>query len=158
MGVGESPAKTELPFAIRDGGVLRFRFLLDFGLFRDLQRQRAVTTRMPLLTSRHGFEAWYLEETPAELHDRALDLIRQQTAAIGRLALRQEPEQIRFADGNANGDSINRGSAGNRAPTELRTTRFVHPTLRVQARRIAGVLLDCFGKLVLHLGRRPRPV
>jgi hypothetical protein len=49
-------AYTELPPQIAEVGTMQFEFQLDFGSFRDIQRHRAVTQRMPLLTTKLGFE------------------------------------------------------------------------------------------------------
>lgn len=71
------PAKAELPKQLAEIGTLRFEFLLDFGSFRDLQRQRAVTQRMPLLTPTFGFHPWYLKQLPSSLQPEATALIDQ---------------------------------------------------------------------------------
>jgi hypothetical protein len=59
--VARRPAKTELPKVVGEVGTLQFEFALDFGSFRDIQRQRAVIQRMGLLTPKLGFHKWYLE-------------------------------------------------------------------------------------------------
>ena len=61
------PPKTELPKYFREFGDITFGFKLDFGSFRDVQRHRAVTQRMPLLTLALGFGQWYLEELPPNI-------------------------------------------------------------------------------------------
>jgi len=55
---------------------------LDFGSFRDLQRHRNGVCRMPLLTSRFGFEPWYVEQLPEYIQAHAQSLIREQVEAI----------------------------------------------------------------------------
>src|SRR2546430_6725631 len=64
---------------------LQYNCLLDFGSFRDLQRQRAVITRMPLLTDYHGFEEWYLGELPDVLREKALCLLKRQRSEERRV-------------------------------------------------------------------------
>lgn len=44
-------AKTEFPTWIDNIGTCTYRYLLDFGSFRDVQRHRAPFQRMPLLTT-----------------------------------------------------------------------------------------------------------
>jgi thymidylate synthase ThyX len=69
------PAKTEVPRALAEIGTLQFEFLLDFGSYRDIARHRAVTQRMPLVTTKYGFQQWYLDELPDELQKEAQSLL-----------------------------------------------------------------------------------
>ena len=71
------PQRTELPKFLGEIGTLQFEFTLDFGSFRDIARQRAVIQRMPLLTVRHGFHEWYLNELPEELFLEACTLLQE---------------------------------------------------------------------------------
>lgn len=48
--------------------------LLDFGSFRDLQRHRNGTCHMPLLTTKRGFNSWYLDKLPLEIAKETLEL------------------------------------------------------------------------------------
>jgi thymidylate synthase ThyX len=65
------PDKTELPKALAEIGTLQFEFTLDFGSYRDIARQRAVSQRMPLLTAKHGFHEWYIDQLPVEIQKSA---------------------------------------------------------------------------------------
>jgi thymidylate synthase ThyX len=60
----ERPEKAELPTFLKRFGTFTFQFLLDFGSFRDLQRHRSGNILMPPLTTKHGFNVWYLEQIP----------------------------------------------------------------------------------------------
>jgi len=153
----ERPVKAELPFAIRECGVMRFGFLLDFGSFRDLQRHRAIITRMPLLGRRHGFEQWYLRQLPAGKLATALKLLRQQLSAIESLKLAPEIEQYYLPMGMRTSTRTTGDLRGLVYFAELRTTRHVHPTLRFRAQQTAEVLLEKIGPagLVLHLDNDP---
>ncbi len=73
--IDSRPKYTELPKQLAEAGYLQFEFSLDFASFRDLQRQRAVSQRMPLLTTSHGFHSWYLEELPHSVREKASYLI-----------------------------------------------------------------------------------
>ncbi len=156
------PPKTELPKFLKEGGVMGFGYLLDFGSYRDIQRQRSVTQRMPLLTTDFGFEGWYLEQLPEGVRHKAEDLISDQE---GRLAQMYEQNyyldrwklQYYVAMGYR---TVNRlvGSLPSLVYiVELRATRFVHPTLRRRARQMAEVLQERFRRtgLALHLDREP---
>jgi len=56
-------------------GQCTFKFLLDFGSFRDLQRHRNGETLMPLLTTKFGFYQWYLDQLPEDLQIKAQQLL-----------------------------------------------------------------------------------
>ena len=150
----ERPAKTELPFAIRECGTSRFRFLLDFGSFRDIQRHRAVVTRMPLLTEEHGFEPWYLNELPDDLRIRAEELIGAQVKKMRTLlGLSPELAQYYLAMGFRITIRLTGDLRGLVYLAEIRTPSTVHPTLRIRAHQMAGLLQETYGPdgLVLHL-------
>ncbi len=151
------PPKIELPYAVRDAGIAEFRFLLDFGSFRDIQRHRAISLRMPLLTSRHGFESWYLAELPDSLRERAEHTIQVQLAAIEKLNIPDTLKQYYLPMGFR---VVVRFAGDLRALAylvEIRATRFVHPTLRTRAVQMANKLKEVYGKdgLVLHLDPEP---
>ena len=149
------PIKTELPKYLAEAGTLQFEFLLDFGSFRDLQRHRAVTQRMPLITTEMGFENWYLNELPPELLPKAQAFLKEQENKFNKLNISKEEKQYYIAMGY----NITNRLTGNLPAlvylAELRATRFVHPTLRKKAKMIASILSELFGKfgLVIHLDK-----
>ncbi len=71
------PKMTELPKALAEIGTLQFTFMIDFGSFRDIARQRAVIQLMPLLTPNHGFHEWYMNELPNELRTKAQSVLKK---------------------------------------------------------------------------------
>lgn len=154
------PAKTELPKFLKEGGTLGFTFLLDFGSFRDIQRHRAITQRMPLLTTRFGFEEWYLKQLPEQVRHRALDLLSEQEGRIDSLNITRVPfteRQYYIAMGYRTINRIVGTLPALVYLVELRATRFVHPTLRKRAKQMADALLKRlkpFG-LALHLDPEP---
>lgn len=153
------PPKTELPYALRDAGVSEFRLLLDFGSFRDIQRHRAVSMRMPLLTANHGFEEWYLQELPDELRAAAEALIKTQTEEARELCANESPTILQYYLPMGYRTTI-RLTGDLRALVylvEIRATRFVHPTLRVRAAAMAKTLEQTYATdgLVLHLDADP---
>ena len=151
------PMKTELPTAIGECGVVAYEFLLDFGSFRDLQRHRAIIQRMPLLTREHGFNKWYLNALPEELKQKTEEFIKSQEEKIKALGIKEEDAQY-FA---AMGYQVPcRFSADLKALVylaELRSTRFVHPTLVEQILKMIESMKELFEKdgLVLHLDDEP---
>lgn len=151
----ERPMKTELPKYLSEAGTLQFEFLLDFGSFRDLQRHRAVTQRMPLLTTEIGFAKWYISELPKELQTKAKIFLKKQAEEIKKLKTSKVDMQYYIAMGYNTSNRLTGGLPALIYLSELRATRFVHPTLRLRAKMIADVLLKLFGKfgLVMHLDK-----
>jgi thymidylate synthase ThyX len=151
------PAKVELPYNIRETGLLQFKFQLDFGSFRDIQRQRAVTMPMPLLTPNHGFEEWYLQELPAELRSKAELLIGEQLSRIESLGLTEAERQYYLPMGYRMPVRLTGDLRGLVYLTEIRATRFVHPTLRMRAVQFAKTLNELFAADGLRLHLDPEP-
>lgn len=151
------PMKTELPRYCREFGDIMFDFTLDFGSFRDIQRHRAITQRMPLLTTEIGFESWYLNELPPHIARKAQKLLTTQEKAISTLPSTPEMHQYYIAMGYKTANRIIGDLGGLTYLVELRSTRFVHPTLRKRAIQMAQYLLKTYKKcgLVLHLDTEP---
>ncbi len=151
------PPKIELPYTVRDAGTAEFSFLLDFGSFRDIQRHRAISLRMPLLTSHHGFEPWYLSELPEFLRERAEQTIKTQLAALEALDLPDTLRQYYLPMGFRTAVRFTGDLRALAYLVEIRATRFVHPTLRMRAVQMADALMGAYGKdgFVLHLDPEP---
>lgn len=151
------PQKTDLPKWLAECGTLQFEFLLDFGSYRDLQRHRAVTQRMPLLTMGHGFGGWYLEELPKDLRREAEELIRTERERIMALGASPEIAQYYLAMGFEVPVRLTGSLPALVYLAELRATRFVHPTLRKRAIQMAEVMRERFSPygLILHLDAEP---
>ncbi|MFW5853566.1 MAG: FAD-dependent thymidylate synthase [Patescibacteria group bacterium] len=153
----QRPPKTELPKILAECGQVGFKFLLDFGSFRDIQRHRAVTQRMPLLTTDHGFADWYLKEMGDDLAQTAKKVIKSQTTAIKKLTNNPLIKQYYAAMGFNTTNQVTGNLSALVYLIELRSTRFVHPTLRRRAHQMAQVLTELFADhgLVLHLDKNP---
>ena len=149
------PAKTELPKHLAEAGNLQFEFVLDFGSFRDLQRHRSVTQRMPLLTTDIGFEKWYLSELPEELRSKAESFLKKQEEKIKKMDISKEERQYYIPMGYNTSNRLTGNLPALVYLAELRATRFVHPTLRNKAKKIADTLVELFGKfgLKIHLDK-----
>lgn len=151
------PEKTELPNALAESGVLSYEFLLDFGSFRDLQRHRAVVQRMPLLTRRHGFHEWYLSSFPAELRVELESFIKEQGLRIDTLQTSDEIKQYYTPMGYKVPCRIVGDLKALVYLVELRSTRFVHPTLVLQALNLIRDMKERFSEfgLVIHQDKEP---
>jgi thymidylate synthase ThyX len=151
--MNKRPAKTELPRQIAECGTVGFSFPLDFGSFRDIQRHRAVVQRMPLLTTDLGFNEWYLSELPETLRADAQELLEKQEQAIAALDCDKATRQYYIGMGYNTANRLSGDLAALVYLVELRATRFVHPTLRHEAQKMAHKLEETFAAdgLVIHL-------
>lgn len=148
------PPKTEFPKFLAEAGTVTFEYLLDFGSFRDIQRQRSVIQRMPLVSTAFGFEPWYLQELPATLRVEAEQVLDETEKDLTKLAAQNVPlETLQYFV-----------PMGYRVPNrmtgdipafvyiaELRATPMVHPTLQLRAHQIAEALEHEFGELGLKV-------
>lgn len=124
------PIKTNLPLFLADLGSLKFKFLLDFGSFRDIQRHRNGVCRMPLLTSDYGFNDWYLNQLPESVKERAMNLIGEQVDKIKKISANPIEVQYYLAMGFNVACQVTYGLPAAVYTTELRSGKTVHPTLR----------------------------
>lgn len=124
------PRGCVLPHFLSDLGQLTFSFPLDFGSFRDLQRHRNGVCRMPLLTTQHGFEPWYLEQLPRDVLLEATHLIGEQTKAIEKLTKDPVLRQYYTALGFRVPCSVTYALPAAVYVMELRSGKTIHPTLR----------------------------
>ncbi len=141
------PEKTGLPKFLGQIGTLDIRYKLDFGSFRDIQRHRAVTQRMPLLTSNLGFNSWYLENFPEEVITALPSHLEEISNRIKELRLSQEEEQYFLPMGYNISGRFTGDLPSIVYLVELRNSRFVHPTLQ----KVAGSIVD---KVKENLGIR----
>jgi thymidylate synthase ThyX len=126
------PRGSVLPHFMSDFGQLSFSFFLDFGSFRDIQRHRNGVCRMPLLTTMHGFEPWYINELGAELAREASDLVFEQTLRINVLHSKGEEfdRQYYIPLGFRVPCQVTYALPAATYVLELRSSKTVHPTLR----------------------------
>jgi hypothetical protein len=154
----DRPAQTELPKWLGAYGEAAFAFQLDFGSFRDIQRHRAVTQRMPLLTADIGFNDWYLDELTPELRSEARELIERLTKAAAELTADVALRQYYLPMGLNISNYLSGDLPSLVYLVELRATSLVHPTLAMQAAKMAEVLTDTYGEAIglkLHLSSQP---
>jgi thymidylate synthase ThyX len=148
------PKGALLPRYVGEVGSYKCQFTLDYGSFRDLQRHRNGICRLPLLTTKFGFNPWYLENLPPSLFESAVHLISVQTKRINDLI--------------SNGNELLSVSQyytalGFDVPceliydlrqmvyvTELRSSKTVHPTLRNIAIEMHHFLQRMHPELLLY--------
>lgn len=151
------PKKTELPKWLGVYGDSTFAFTLDFASFRDIQRHRAVTQRMPLLTEEIGFHEWYLSSLPATLQTEARELLETQSARIAALETSKEVAQYYHPMGYQISNYLSGDLPALVYLVEIRATSLVHPTLATRAGEMAKMLGEKYKNtgLTLHLDPDP---
>lgn len=142
--------KTGLPHFLTELGNVTFEFLLDFGSFRDIQRHRNGVCRMPLLTSKFGFNDWYLNELPESVRKTAEKLIKEQVKLINKLKTTPENKQYYWAMGFNVTCKVSYGLPAATYVSELRSGRLVHPTLRKVAHQMSRALIKMFPNIKLQ--------
>jgi thymidylate synthase ThyX len=137
-------SRTGLPVFLAELGNITFEFLLDFGSFRDVQRHRNGVCRMPLLTTKYGFNEWYLNELPETVRKTADKLIKEQVKLINKLKAKPEDKQYYCAMGFNVTCKVTYGLPAATYVSELRSGRLVHPTLRKVAHQMSKSLIKMF--------------
>jgi thymidylate synthase ThyX len=132
------PARAELPKYLAEAGTLQFEFALDFGSFRDIQRQRAVIQRMPMLTPKIGFHDWYLDQLGAELRAEAQALIQKikHWWEMSMTEYSEEELQYYLPMGQQVACRVTGDLPALVYLVELRSGSTVHPTLRKVAQEM----------------------
>ncbi len=112
---------------------------------------------MPLLTCTHGFEQWYIDALPEQLQARAERFIAMQQKRIDALKTSEEIKQYYTAMGFRVPCVIAGDLKALVYVAELRSTRFVHPTLVRQMLALVESLRTLFGAhgLVIHTDDEP---
>ena len=149
------PTQTELPQQLRMFGNLNFQFPLDFGSFRDLQRQRSGARMMPLLTTKHGFLPWYLEQLPVAFAKKAKELIKEQEKSIAKLTCTPEEKQYYIAIGYIVACNETYSLPAALYVAELRSGQTVHPTLRIVAQQMGQAIAKAVPGIALHCDMSP---
>jgi len=146
------PGKTELPKYLAEAGTLTVGYQIDFGSYRDIQRQRSVFQRMPLISTAYGFHEWYMDQLPPALQTKGKKLLAQVEKFV---ASTKDIYQAQYYV--PMGYRVPCTMTGDLAAfvyiTELRASKHVHPTLQMVANDIARLLEDNFGSagLTLHI-------
>lgn len=138
--INARPLKIGLPIFLAELGTITFDFLLDYGSFRDIQRHRNGTCRIPLLTTTYGFNDWYLEQLPDNIKIAAENLIKKQIKKIEQLKTAPETKQYYIALGFNATCKVSYGLPATIYVVELRSGKAVHPTLRKIAHQMSHAL------------------
>ncbi|HQT82852.1 MAG TPA: hypothetical protein PLW99_01745, partial [Candidatus Paceibacterota bacterium] len=145
------PPKTELPKQMAEAGTMQFEFLLDFGSFRDIQRQRSVIQRMPMLSDKFGMHPWYFESLPESDARAARGFVWRQLNSIDALSQDELLRQYYLPMGMCVPCRVTGDLPALVYVVELRAQAVVHPTLHEVALWKSDVLLERFGYLGLKL-------
>lgn len=148
--LADRPAKAELHQRLRQYGDIVFSFPLDFGSYRDLQRQRSAVQEMPLLSTSHGFYPWYLEQLPEDLRKEAKALLEKQEKRIAKLDAPKEVKQYYIAMGYTVTVKITCPLPAAVYIAELRSADTVHPTLRREAQRMGDAIKASVPDIAMH--------
>ena len=115
------------------------------------------SSRMPLLTMNHGFNEWYLKSLPEDLRKKTEEFIKSQEEKIRKLDISEEEKQYYIAMGYRVPCRLAGDLKALVYLVELRSTRFVHPTLVEQILKMIKSLKELFENdgLILHLDEEP---
>jgi thymidylate synthase ThyX len=149
------PRKAEIPKIVAECGVMRFSFMLDFGSFRDLQRQRALTQRMPLLTMNRGFRSWYTDQMPDNFRTKVESFLRSYRSEVESLGLTPELKQYYVPMGYNVACRITGDLAAHAWWLELRSPPTTHPTLRHIAQATTALVRERHPEVKLHVDENP---
>jgi thymidylate synthase ThyX len=147
--INNRPEKTSLPHFLGKLGQITFDFMIDFGSWRDIQRHRNGICLNPLLTAKFGFHPWYLEQLPEGLKIKASELIASQSQKIKRLKTAPEKKQYYTALGFNLPCSVTYTLPAAVYVLELRSGKYVHPSLRQIAHKMHSSLQTAFPNLQL---------
>lgn len=153
--LSERPPKAELHQRFRQYGDIVFSFPLDFGSYRDLQRQRSAVQEMPLLSTKHGFYPWYLEQLPKDLKKEAEKVLKEQEKRIAKLKAADAVKQYYTAMGYTVAVKMSCPLPSAVYIAELRSSDTVHPTLRVQAQRMGDAIKAAVPGIAMHHDTSP---
>lgn len=151
----ERPARAELPQELRNCGDIDLRFLIDFGSFRDIQRQRSMVYIMPLLTTKRGFHPWYLEQLPVKFREEILDEIQSLEKRINNLDCNNVDRQYYIGMGYQVALEVTCNLPALTYISELRSGQTVHPTLRPIAQEFARIYKKVLPEAVIHNDENP---
>lgn len=110
---------------------------------------------MPLLTTRYGFEPWYLEQLPEELQASVAKEVRIFTTLVEQLSCSDEDRQYYVPLGFRVPVSLSYGLPATVYVMEIRSGKMVHPTLRRRALQMADAFTEAFPEIKLHIDRDP---
>ncbi len=134
------PGRAFLAREVEAWGRIKFRFSLDFGSFRDLQRHRSCLLQMPVLTGRN-FSPWYLAElrkyVSSSVVEDLIDIIQVIQRRVESLTNSLLVRQYYTPMGYEVDTTIHCDLRSAVYIAKLRSGQTVHPTLRKIAQQMA---------------------
>lgn len=129
----------ELPRRFAQFGNVDLEFTLDYGSWRDIDRHRNGSGSVSLLTQDIGFHSWYLEQLTPTLRLLAEELLARVKDLTSQIEVEPAELQYLLPMGYRVRVSRTSGLPGLVYMLELRSTKFIHPTLRSLIHRIADM-------------------
>lgn len=123
--------------------------LIDYGSFRDIQRQRNGVCKIPILTTSNGFENWYLEQLPLDLQTKAKEFLEFIEEQMDNEFLDQYIVPIGYRVPFLLDYSLEQMIY----VSELRSSKHVHPTARNVGLHIADFLEEKLPFVKLYIDR-----
>lgn len=149
------PRGCVLPHVLSALGQITFETKLDYGSWRDIQRQRNGACVAPLLTTHYDFEPWYLEQLDDETRARAQALLLEQHEDVSSLDCSDEIRQYYIAMGHRVPTILCYGLPAAVYVMELRSGKTIHPTLRREIHRMINAFMAVHPIVKLHVDRDP---
>lgn len=144
------PKGVELPPSFNKKVQFAGLYTIDFRSFRDLHRQRSMNQSMPLLTTKLGFEEWYLQQMPELMAAKVRGWLEDYRSRLEALDLSSEDKQYLTPMGYKVSVEFSVGLAHLVYVVELRTPQTVHPTVRRIAQFWAKDLMQMFPNMKLY--------
>jgi thymidylate synthase ThyX len=153
------PSGAALPWRLECYGRYNFKFLLDFGSFRDLQRHRNGVCQIPVIDAQFGMHPWYMQQCAQFLSPPDWDTLHQdiasQMAAIAALpqqGIDVAPflSQYLYPMGIQALVHVSYSVPQTVYVGELRSAKTVHPSLRPVAQKMLEVLKHDMPSIALY--------
>lgn len=123
---------------------VRHEYTMDFGSFRDMQRHRNCVQKIPLLSTKLGFETWYMENLAPALRQEAEILLYdfESMIDVSTPSLKKDRFKLQYLIpmGYRVPNVIHASIPQTVYMAELRSSRFVHPTARRAGLHMANFL------------------
>jgi thymidylate synthase ThyX len=153
------PCNVEVPQSFSRFGGFDVRFKIDYGSFRDIQRHRSASIPMPLVNT-FDFHPWYLEairDLSTDLYTECIQFIDSQFSLLKTCSEYFDKYEMQYYFPLGTMVNVNMYTSLPSAVyiTELRTTQFVHPTLRTIAQQLAKTIQGTFQKIPLYVDYTP---
>ena len=149
------PEKSELPFQIKAAGDMVVKYNIDFGSYRDIQRQRSVVMPQPLLTTKIGFNSWYLNEMPKDFRIKLTKEIETLVKEINALKCSDKERQYYIGMGFEVAVEMTATIPSLVYVAELRAGNTVHPSLRPIAQQFGQILKKELPGIKLYIDMSP---